>query len=169
MEFQLLAAGRCVYTETGYGEKGDSQEAFVGKRAIGTTWNVLEDIDRLPALAPELAKNPYIEDRYRIQLVGSFGNSSRPRLVLCLFTHQQRDMRSHIAPNADDHVPSGTRRQMILVGPDDKRLGLDSSNDKEQPRRIWLHGTGRPCIGLNVQGVAAGESGGSDFSALRSI
>ena len=160
LNFQLLPGGLCVYSERGHGEKGDSHEVFLGNPTKGTTWNVLDDIDRLPTVSPDLSKKPYIEDKMRVRLVQSFGSAHDFHQVMCLFIQQQGDMRSFVYPSTapGNQLPIQIRRKTILVGPGEQRTQLDVLTGNQQPERIWLHDTGRLYLGYDALSTRPGEN-----------
>jgi len=152
--YEILAAGKCVFAASGFGPKQDSQEAFVYDAAEGKAWNVLEGVQRLPKLDPQLAGKGYVEDKMTVRLVQGFGKPTRGRLVLVLFSHRRGDLRSFVmGPSLRRQV----WRRTVLLTSDGKRYETSVLRDQSRPDRIWLHNSGRIVIRTYKGGIQLHE------------
>ena len=142
-DFVVLGGGNGVFSSAGHGRKGLSSEAFFRIYKDATLWNVLEAVDRLPALDKEFAEKAYIEDRMSVRLIEAFGGDSRTRLALCLFTHFRGDMRSLALPVQEKPLETTTWRRAVLLTTDGQRYMTDLFRDGNLPDQIWLHNSGR--------------------------
>ena len=124
-----------------------SADVFFRFRKGKVTWNVLENVDRLPELDKEFANKPYIEDKMSIRLIEGFGGSARDSLALSLFTHVQRDMRSISFSMEEKSMPRATWRRGILLATDGRRFMTNLFQDEALPDQIWLHNSGRIVMG----------------------
>jgi hypothetical protein len=154
-DFVVLGGGNSVFSSDGHGRKGNSSESFFRNHKEKALWNVLEAVDRLPALDKEFAEKEYIEDKMSVRLIEAFGGNSHTRLALCLFTHFRGDMRSARPVQEKPLKPTTWRRTLILTS-DGQRYMTDLFREGNLPDQIWLHNSGR-VIAANSLWTSAGS------------
>src|SRR5262249_52295499 len=115
--FTMLGKGNALFVATGYGHKETSSEAFVLDRGRKATWNLLEDVKRLPALDKKFADKDYIEDRLIVRPLESFGTNDHEPLAFCLLTHSRGDRRAFagLGPRPSDRLDSISWRRAMVV------------------------------------------------------
>ena len=154
LDYAILAKGRCAFSQSGFGSKGDSAEAFVYDAAGKTRWNVLDGIERLPKLLRAVAKRGSVADKMMVRFIRGFGESGSPGPVLCLFSHARDDFSGRpisslraSQPGADEKLLNERRwRRAVLLTAEGGRYLADSYPDPEADL-IWLHNSGRLILG----------------------
>ena len=154
LDFAIMASGRCAFSVSGFGAKGDSAEAFVYAPATKTKWNVLDGVERLPRLMRAVAKRESVADKMTVRFVRGFGEQDTPGPVLCLFSHARDDLSGRPIPSLAaprgiaDPKPIDERRwrHAILLTPEGDRYLADTYPDPEADL-IWLHNSGRLIVG----------------------
>lgn len=143
-DFVLLGRGNAVFCSAGHGRKGLFSEAFFRNENEKNPWNVLDGVDRLPALDKEFMEKEYIEDTMSVRLIGAFGGDSRTRSTLCLFHHSRQDMRSSFDGTArEKRLKPMTWRRAVIVTTDGQRYMTDLFREGNLPGEIWFHDSGR--------------------------
>lgn len=157
-DFVLLGGGNALFSSAGHGRKGLSSEAFFRTRSNRILWNVLDGVERLPALDKELEEKTHIEDRMGVSLIEAFGTEPHI-LALCLFTHFRSDMRALALPLQEKPLERTTWRRTVLLTTDGHRYMTDLFRDGNLPDQIWLHNSGR-MITANHLWTSAGSRRG---------
>jgi hypothetical protein len=145
-DFEMLQAETCVFVTSGHGPKGASLEAFVYDHSSKTVWNVLDGIERLPPLDPELAGRDYIEDKMTVRLVPGGGSGKRGQLVLCLVSHFRGDLRALAFPSQGKRLKTERWNRAILVAADGWRSVAEILAEGKMPDAVWLHNSGKIVI-----------------------
>ncbi len=168
--YEILGPGICAHAVSSHRDRGASteqffsnasREAFVFDARSNATWNVLDGIERLPELAPEISSKGYVNDKMSVSLIRGFGADVRSPLVLCLFAHSRYDMRAFIGlrpqqanetllPQPHKREPYVERqawRRAVLLNSDGKRFQVSSFPPEFFDRKIWLHNSGRLVLG----------------------
>jgi len=154
LDYAILARGRCAFSMSGYGSKGDSAEAFVYDVQGKAAWNVLDGIERLPKLLRAVAKRESVADKMMVRFVRGFGQTGSPGPVLCLFRHFQQDNAAHFsgssfsqwsAPHEKPWKEHRWQRAVLLTAEGGRYLA-DSYPDAEADL-IWLHNSGKLILG----------------------
>jgi hypothetical protein len=141
--YELIGDGKCVFGVTGYGAKGTSTEAFLYDAETNRAWNVLDGVERLPALDPELIEKEYIEDKMTLRMIPGFGGRHHDRLVLCLFSHFRGDMRSLILPLRGQQRMSERWRRAVILTAKGQRYMTEVLRQGNIPDKIWLQNSGK--------------------------
>jgi len=155
LDFQILKNGLGIYRSRHFGVKKGSEEAFCYSPTTIEKHNLLDGIERLKPLTPDLAELSYVVDTQKIQLIAPECFTTAPPCALCIFDHLQADGRAFaLAPGADANVPRIKRRRWrtgIYLNPDAVRFHL-----KEVPDVVfdsgarWINSSGNVFIGRNV-------------------
>jgi hypothetical protein len=155
-DYEVLAAGRCLFVASPQEGKQDRWKAcptaYVYDDQRKAAWSLLDGVEGMPPLDPELAGKPYVADKMTIQLLPGFGSDSRGRMVLVSFDHTRGDMRA-----LPDRGILPSRRwdrwkKTILITADGRRGLLDLP--EHQSEQVWLHNSGTV-----VRAVRAEEEG----------
>jgi len=133
----LTGAHTGVFTAYGYGSKGKSTEAFAFDAKTKRAWNLLDGIERLPALSPEDAAKDYTQDGMGVELVRGTGSRMRPGLALCVFWHGQGDLRAVIPDPDEKRIPFRQWHHAVLVAPG-KRYETGLFQHGLRPQFLWL-------------------------------
>jgi len=141
---EFVGDGKCVVGVAGYGAKGTFTEAFLYDAVAEKAWNVLDGVERLPALAPELVEKKYIEDKLTLRMIPGFGSSRQDRLVLCLFSHFRADMRAMVWPLNSRVISRPVLwRCAVILTANGRRYMAEALRDGDIPDKIWLHNSGK--------------------------
>ena len=171
-DYEVLGSGRCLFTATSTGRKGNffsaSFETYVYEDRKNAVWNVLDGLLRLEPLSAELAAKPYVEDRMSVRLLRSFGSPARASLVLASFDHFRHDMRSSPIGFNERAVQNERWRQEMVVSGDGRRFALDLPEQKfDGAEQLWLHNSGTLIRAVpRTMDSAAGRAGGLEVSRI---
>ena len=146
-DFEILGKTRVVYLTSSYAQNGATSEAFVYDVDTGKSWNVLDNLERLPKLDAEIARRGYVWDRMTIRLVRGFGSSGYPALVFSLFSHSRDDIRA--AAFLPDRLPSQHWRRALLLSAQGDRCTVDIP-EPDSFAKLWLHNSGKLLVAENV-------------------
>lgn len=149
-DFTMLKSGNCVFTTTGHGNKEASSEAFFRAYRDKSVWNVLDGIQRLPALEREFAEKDYVEDKLTVRLSEGFG--TRSPIVLSLFEHVRGDMRARALPAEGKTVKRELWRRAVVLTSEGERCMTSLFREGQVPEIVWLHNSGILITGFTEQG-----------------
>jgi hypothetical protein len=146
-EFAMLGAGDCLFVTAGHGHRGASSEAFFRSARKNATWNVLDGLERLPALDREFADKDYVEDKLTIRVIDGFGHGGS--LALCLFTHSRGDFRSlpvrldRAEPEVSKSLERTTWQRAVILTSGGERYMTPLFREGNLPDGILLHNSGK--------------------------
>jgi hypothetical protein len=147
-EFEILGKRRVVYVTSRDGINTTSSDAFVYDVETGRYWNILDDIERLPRLDPDIAQKGYVADTMRVRLIRGFGSSQYAAAVLSLFSHFRLDLRSNVpsvrVSPAEQDLTQRWARAFVLSG-QGTRCGLEIATP-DSSASLWLHNSGKLLI-----------------------
>jgi hypothetical protein len=154
-DFTMLGNGNAVFVTAEQGSKRATSanrrhaEAFFRARADGTSWNVLEGVERLPKLDKAVADADFVADRLTVRLIDGFGTSKHQPLVVCLCEHERGDRRAFVPPDGKV-VESVTWRRALVITSDGRRCLTPLFREGSLPDHIWLHKSGKLITGTYV-------------------
>ncbi|MEI8122674.1 MAG: hypothetical protein WCI20_11515, partial [bacterium] len=140
----LRGGGLVVVTPEPDGTRSHSEALFFPRRS--PRWNILDGIERLPALDPALTNKDYVEDSFRIDLIPGRGGFEPIRAVLCVATHTRHDMRS-IPFSSALCAPTQLWRRVLVVTDTGKRQLTPLFREGAFPDLIWFHHGGTVLAG----------------------
>jgi hypothetical protein len=159
--FEPLGKRFWVFATSDQSESKKSSEAFVYDSDTRRAWNVLDSVQRLPALDPEIAQKNYIQDAMTVRLVRGFGSSRYPALVASLFFHSRFDLRAN--------TPSTERlsqqwHRAVLLSAQGVRCTADIPQTVSAREKLWLHNSGKLLVGQDN-----GSEGAPEYACLKSL
>ncbi len=149
-DFVMFAGGNAVFSSAGDARRGHYSEVFFHNLKEDTRWNVLEGVERLPALEQRFAEKASVEDKMSVRLVGSLGDDSSGATNLCLFHHFRIDTDSFSNPPKEDLLERAVWRRTLLLTSSGQRYMTDLFRENDQPDEIWLHSAGNATVAKNV-------------------
>jgi len=146
-DFAMLAEGKCVFVKPGNGSQGASSEAAFYAYKSKSSWNVLDDVERLPPLDKKFLGKNYVEDKTTVRLTDGFGSLDHGSLVLCLFSQFRGDMRAYVTPSQGKCLERITWRRALILTSAGERYMTDLFREGSLPDQIWLHNSGKMILG----------------------